>query len=177
MKYVLLTLLAGICVSLYFYEQRKFDEQSVILEIERASAFTCGFCSEDIFVNNIKVGAIRNGATERLRLKPLPDEKFVIFTRWSDEFESNTVTVQAAKGSTIHARCIYDLPWFGKASLLLKDVTVEKPDREVAEERPPLERAEMVPKPGTSKGFPWDAIGAIAGVVCAIFTVLAFWKD
>lgn len=179
-----MTLVAALGAAVFFYIGNELDAQHVVLRFDRASSVSCLLCDVDVFVNGVKIGSVGNGRVEKFRLLPNADNTYEIEARLIPAIGPNLDTAPkkftAEPGSVVYARFEMN-PWVLKWMSSMKlDVAIESSISHASRYLPaPLSESgsKLVAKLDDPwSKLPWDAIGAIAGVVSGIAAIAALFK-
>ncbi|MGN6182068.1 MAG: hypothetical protein ACTHQM_00255 [Thermoanaerobaculia bacterium] len=164
-------------VKMYIEREQELDAQFVTLRFDRASGLACAICDVHVFVNGVNVGKVPNGKTVKFRFAPATDGRNTIFARLVPAVGPNrdTKTFQfvAREGAVVYARYELDY-WVWKTWADMKlDLAIEKHgEARMVNAHPPNPQ----PNPKKLHDLPWDAIGAIAGVLGVVVAVVALFK-
>ncbi|MES1240906.1 MAG: hypothetical protein ABUT39_04745 [Acidobacteriota bacterium] len=181
---VFVSILAVLGAVASYYVGNELDAQNVVLKFDRASSIACVICDVDVFVNGVKVGSVRNNSVEKFRLAPNPENTYKVMARLipavGPNSDSKTKVVKATYGSIVYARWEIN-PWVLKNTPEVRlEVAIEKDASRSGRFLPKsLERrgSQLVARLDKQKwNLPWDAIGAIAGVLGAIAAIVALFK-
>jgi hypothetical protein len=155
-----------------FYIQNELDAQNIILKFERTHSMGCYLCDLDILVNRVKAGEIGNDETKMFRIPRSATNNYNIETKLISMIGPNIdgmpKSINASPGSKLYAQFETNA-WVSDMSRYIKlDVVLEPEMSHSWKLLPSLinkQGAHLVSGlNGKQMNFPWDAIGAIAGI-------------
>jgi hypothetical protein len=133
------------------------------LKLERRASWSGALCAMDVFVNGLKIGSVGNGVTQEFTFTPRRNEK-------------NTLYVEIVAFAGPSQRSPQTEFMAGPGAVISVTSAVEKEgslDEPLPEAKAGTATSATASKNTGEQPWPWEAIGAIAGVASALLAIVA----